>query len=1281
MAGFKSLNQAQLLYDSIYWADAPNTQQWLIHYISKPLVGTPEPLYPRALGPIPPPKPGDNAEAVDKPNIKSFRDILDHYPIIARQMQSGLDQLFQQFTAAAEADPPTTQPPSSPASAHSRKPRLRRSAGSFSSSTTLDGSQSLSSVSSLREDEPAAQHLRQSLENMVVSAIDIFHGVDKNQLAFLGTSTSLTGAVVDQMIERYVTEYFHDKLLFPKISSMRETEDSQLDGYIRQMGDVDLIQAGADPEGGLQGRRELSKRLQRGVEAFRRMGTASSPQEMIGILLETEKCCMTNTSTSDQPQSNENATTVITTNADLLVSMLMLVVIRSSVRHLHARLVYIVEFTFIEEVETGETGYALSTFEAVLSYLSHNSGGLRKASHANRAFWKAVKRGDLTAVRDLLENDTAVEESGDPHSPDELSPTDQLNKDQSVLEWVSTDGAANGHITQAPARQPSPSPVRGRSSLAHVFPFEATSSSAQEEQQKPKKRVSMDTRSMSSSSINSHFSHASTLMSTMSAKAETSPEKLCQVQTANGSSALMIAAENGQRHILNYFLQLQGFYPASSVLADCNNDGTTLLSAAVQSSNVAIINTLIGVVLAQDEAIGRAYLARQDAQGRSAAHYLFNAAHLIRTINHLIPWQLKDKNGQTPLFAICRSYDHEEYTSLVERSLSAAREAQIYSGENSQVLDLDAHMDSKMNTLLHIAVDSKITRKLLRDCDSDPNAKNDKHFTAFMVASKFARLDTVRMLFSDERTDLHAREQRGLTAVELAKDDEVRNRVDDMMLLSTRPISEGRITTIVRSFFVEDATIRLIVKSGAPNPNQTITVTTCRRSLLDFENLASWLALEQPASWMPSVTSFRSPFHLPFKPSRTILRDTQVRLDAFLKTLMSHSSFATHEMLWEFFLVPDIDPAMLMQRAQAKSALRLEHLREEYGPLPLEATPEVELFVSHATDQIRLTFDATNLVFRSINRLRNIHADLVDAHILLLFHTDRLEFLPNTQLTAMRRHVSALAFNPESYPLTSLHYHFLNTLASITSLLDALGRPGSLVTSMHSTAEQIEKSEAAAQRARTQRWPSALGLLDDARKRLVEDGAAKANQAREQMDTLGRELSHTQGVVASELAGFWEARSQKGKTVESAVSVRQALHDFAKENLVRERERLGRLKRALAGIGRENRENERLVSSSFSCLYSPPLSPAQASATLTSRCHKIPLKKQLRTRSVLISYPQAEVLAMGGAGAAVMPVSSREGNLQDGNGSTEDANEGDVFVHDSPNEAVPLGSKYIIPQC
>ena len=241
-----------------------------------------------------------------------------------------------------------------------------------------------------------------------------------------------------------------------------------------------------------------------------------------------------------------------------------------------------------------------------------------------------------------------------------------------------------------------------------------------------------------------------------------------------------------------------------------------------------------------------------------------------------------------------------------------------------------------------------------------------------MVASKYGRTNMVRAFFGDQRVDVAAKELRGLTAVELAKDDEVRNRIDDMVLVSNVPASDGRVTSVVRSFFVEDASIRLIIKSAVRNDNGMIGVTTCRRSLADFENLAQWLCLEHPASWLPSVFNFRSPFQIPSKPSRAALQDIQVRLDHFLKIMLSHSTFSTHELLWEFILFPEIQSDMMAERSRKKAEIRSENIRDEYEPI--EDVRDVEQFVSYARETLRPVNHSTKSVIRRVTNIQNSSA-------------------------------------------------------------------------------------------------------------------------------------------------------------------------------------------------------------------------------------------------------------------------------------------------------------------
>ena len=727
------------------------------------------------------------------------------------------------------------------------------------------------------------------------------------------------------------------------------------------------------------------------------------------------------------------------------------------------------------------------------------------------------------------------------------------------------------------------------SGLSHVFPFQNKSHEdlGLPPIKRPKK-VSMDIRSMSSGSEYSFHSRATSVATTGSGiEGDTSIERLCQTQDSFGESIPMMAVQNGQPEALRYLLSLGEYFPIDAILQDYNHEGTTLLSAAVQLGHTELIDVILDfIVSSTSHSQLRTYFALQDTRGRSVAHYLFHAPALIARIGRLLPWRQKDKNGQTPLFALCRSYDHANYHDMVEAGLAAATQTQ----GDGQPLHIDDHVDMKGNTLLHIINDHQLALQILRRCDVDVNATNDKKFTALMVASKYGRFDMVRALYADQRVDIAAKELRGLTAVELAKDDDVRNKIDDLTLFTMPPAADARVTGVVRSFFVEDATIRLVLKSGAPADSTSYTVTTSRRSMADFERLASLLAVENPASWIPGIAGQRSPFQIPSKPSRAVLRDIQLRTNAFLGILLAHPTFSTHEMLWEFFLVPELQAEMLEQRSHLKAEARAEKVRDEYEPL--EDVREVEQFVDHARDMVRGVNYATKSVARRVNSVsvpaagkRSLHSpspvnsprncspraiDLHDAANLLSRQVSKLAFLPLSHITALEMYASTMQ-PPSSSPPQALHATLLSLQSTIQAILSALSRPPQLAAQIGAARRAAERAyralvsssssnSASSAQGSSARWPlgglglgMGLGLLDETRQRIHGERADRARRTAEEADTLARELRYTQQTVAAELAGWQDLHDRLG---------RAALREHARAMLVLERERLAGLRRA-----------------------------------------------------------------------------------------------------------------------
>ena len=897
-----------------------------------------------------------------KKEIKNFHDLLNHFPIIARQMHPGLEKLFREFTIVFQK--PLPPPPSAanipdpmpdgPIATAMRKVRSN-SVSARRASTNGEGGSSQGTENFFAEDDEDV--MRASLETAVTSAIDLFQSVDKQQLSMLGATTDLTGPLVERLIERYVAENVHS-FLWPRLTAMRRQDDLELEAKIRPMEFIDISQLGISIDGGLKGKQDLTTRLETAINEFRKMTSALCPQDMMESLLSTMKAA---TQLAEQSRPDmENGTTsekpILTINADSLVSLFLHIIIRANVRNLQARLLYMKHFIFIDDVDSGEMGYALSTFEAVLSYLFRDSSILRRASRRNKALWDATRKGDLAELKNIMDPDSSVILDDDEHD-DHDEPHSPISSRAPSVTWSMVNGSSRRSST---VFTPSEAYSQG-SGLSHVFPFQ--NNPEDEPPIKRPKKVAMDIRSMSSGSEYSYHSRATSIATMGSGiEGDTSIERLCQTQDSFGESVPMMAIQNEQPEVLRYLLSIGDYFPLDVILQDSNHEGTTLLSAAVQLGHTELIDIILDFVMTSAaEPQIKTYFALQDSRGRSVAHYLFHAPALIARIGKLVHWRQKDKNVQTPLFALCRSYDHTYYHNMVEAGLAAATEAQ----GDGQPLHLDEHVDSKGNTLLHIINDHQLALQILRHCDVDVNATNERKFTALMVASKYGRFDMVRALYSDQRVDIAAKELRGLTAVELAKDDDVRNKIDDLTLFTMPAAADSRVTGVVRSFFVEDATIRLVLKSGAPADSTSYTVTTSRRSMADFERLTNLLAIENPASWIPNISNQRSPFQIPSKPSRAVLKDIQLRTNSFIGILLTHPTFATHEMLWEFFLVPDLQGDMLEQRSRLKAETRAEKVREEYEPL--EDTREVEQFVDHAREMVRGVNYATKSVARRVN--------------------------------------------------------------------------------------------------------------------------------------------------------------------------------------------------------------------------------------------------------------------------------------------------------------------------
>lgn len=1033
-AGFRNPTQAQLLYDHLYYPDVPAATPWLIYYISKPLIGYVEPI-PLA----PPPRTDTKPKATPSKSatlsakykdVQSFQELLLLFPMISRKLQHGMQQILLELEESLIRTPTSWKPREeeeetvrSSASSVAASDSSASYAGSSSSQTNLLG---ITNGHATAKGISEEFQLRKAFESALSQATDLFQRVDQPQMDLLAQQTNLTDGDIDRLIERYIAEQVHEHILMPRMKATKEGDDTTLGQKIAKMRNIDMIQVGI-PCVDKKSRASMSARLRRGVTELEKLPAARSPQAAVDIILKTAQALTQSEKVLVPDTPQDEKASAMTINADMLVSMLLLVVIRAKVGLLNARLAYMRTFLVFDDVDQGETGYILSTLEAVMFHIMHDNDNLIAASKANGDLWKAVRQGDLTNVRRIL------------HIPETAAPSVASEEELGTgLDGImeSPEKETDMGSQESEGTPPDAEELRGRLTRA-------VDSKVQ-------------TRSRSNTSIASSIRSFAPLSRTLSARSMgsigidiTSAEILCKCRNPAGESLLMIAVQSGQAQILKFLLDTEQF-PPDFLLDDENDEGTTLLSAAIQAGQTQVADVLLSRLLRlEDEAIYR-YFQKTDKSGRTVAHYLFNTPDFITKLAGWLPWTKKDKNGQTPLFALCRSYDHSQYKIMVEHALSAARDSQ----RDNAPLHLDQHVDAKGNTLLHIAGDPELLRNLM-DSDAEINAVNERGFTPLMLASKYGRIEAVKVLYEDPRVDLQIREARGLTAVELAKDDEVRNAIDDIVLFENPISPSGHIVGVVRAFFVEDGTTRFIVKTGTPRQDQpTITVRTTRRSLSDFQFLAKQLMAEHPGTWVPPIpnSNSQSPYQLPSKPSRTILREIQLHLDFFLRALLSNPTFSTHELVWEFFILPEIQTQATEMRSKAKLHARSESLDELVMNVVPQGVGVHAPFLEHAREVLLPICRAYEDMARAGQRAVYAGEDMASSMSLL--HTSMASIpksllpLPETHLNAVSLAAKALAINP-SHPYTITAQQTRLFSSSIGSLLSTLALPAHLLPPKH----------------------------------------------------------------------------------------------------------------------------------------------------------------------------------------------------------------------------------------
>ncbi|KAK9468776.1 hypothetical protein V1512DRAFT_257850 [Lipomyces arxii] len=997
--GFKSVTRARILADRVYTTTSdllPYDTQFLVYYISRPLIGTAQPLYDfRALPSLPPKINGAHATIL----VTTFSQLLSEFPLIGRQMQGPLIQVFESFNCSDATEP----------------------------------------------------DLVTMIEEVMEKGIALFQAIDHSVVNAMASSTGLTGPEIEKMLEDYVGTHLHSKI-WPRLTVLRSLKDSIISAAVKNMKCVGLGQLGIQPYWVEDGD-SIERMVMTAVTDLEKLSKSDNARAQVddlvkilrnlGVVPPSDSDNNGDEDAASTKESKEKSVAQSNMSADVLVSLMIIVVTWSKLDNLDSHLFYMRNFSFMD-VDTGEVGYALSTFEAVIFHIMNNSSKLAVVSSANQLFWKAIRDG-----KDLA---PAFENPG---------------------EYFGAGGIDVSEIE----------------SLEQVY----------------------------------------------------------QSRNSLGESAIMMAVQAPVKNVntLKHLLSKRDVFPIEAILKDQNGKQTTLLSAALQTGDQETVDavwTVLSENYGQEDM--KKYFSRKDEWQRSIGHYLFNIPDLITAFGNLIVWADRDQNGQTPLFALCRSYDHTRYTELVKMGVDAATKYQI-GGGGLRFLD---HVDSKGNTLLHIMKDIPSLKLLLSICDIDLNRVNDKGLTPLMVNSKFSRISAIELMTSIPEVDISRRNFRGLCAAELAKDENIRSRIDDITLFRQAPVKDGRITSVLRGYLLDDS-VHFIIKSGVPPSRQSIT--SVRRSYTDFTFVERWLRYEMPASWMPTIPIPHNPFAIiPTRPAKSVAREVQYRLDSFMRTLLLHPSFSTHELLWEFFLVSDFSRELSEKRSKQKFESRKDMLEEDYPPL--ENTDEAVVFFNHALREMNNLEQPFLHVVNAAHGMHHKRLDLAEAYLILQGYMRTVSFLP-------LQFIDTLTEFANLYQVTDTHLDiFVQELrtcyAAVTAVMESLTRPNKLIDALAAQSSQLQKFQTSLNRSST-RFP--LGLLNETRSRYANDATLNIRTAEAEISRLGSEIRYSQTVLASELGGFNEMHE---------IEVMRIIKEYATEKMKWEKVRLKGMKAALNKI-------------------------------------------------------------------------------------------------------------------
>ena len=223
--------------------------------------------------------------------------------------------------------------------------------------------------------------IQSQVKKLIQNSLQILQELDESSLNLILKDYCLEWDDFYQMVETWVIEHVYE-ILFYKISHFHKGLDQEFSLNLMEMAHLEPTSLGLS----------FTISINRAVQELKSLTVLRTPAEKLRCLIKTLRLLST---------QNE-----IVVNTDTLIPLIVLALVKSKVLFLYSNWFYIKTFTFEQDLNSGEGGYALLTFEAVMTFIKNQKEHLVRLSQKVKEFFIAIESNDLKEFKDKCTNFT-----------------------------------------------------------------------------------------------------------------------------------------------------------------------------------------------------------------------------------------------------------------------------------------------------------------------------------------------------------------------------------------------------------------------------------------------------------------------------------------------------------------------------------------------------------------------------------------------------------------------------------------------------------------------------------------------------------------------------------------------------------------------------------------------------------------------------------------------------------------------------------------------------------